>query len=136
MRSIRKKAKPLSIFLAILVLVLSVPYQSALAAIIETETIIDAAGGQEARDRVKSILARDDVRSALMAHGIDPLEAKARIDSLSDAEVIRISDNIDQLPAGGGTFETILIIAFITFLILLFTDIMGYTDIFPFVKSN
>ena len=33
---------------------------------------------------------------------IDPLEAKARIDSLSDAEVMRLADQIDKLPAGGG----------------------------------
>jgi hypothetical protein len=29
------------------------------------------------------------------------MEAQARIDSLSDAEVIRIADEIDKLPAGG-----------------------------------
>lgn len=136
MYAIRKRAKPISIFLAIFMLVLSVPYQSGLAGIIETETIIDMARGQEARNNLNSILAREDVQSALVAQGIDPLEAKARIDSLSDAEVIRICDKLDQLPAGGGTLETILIIAFLTFVILLITDIMGYTDIFPFVRSK
>jgi hypothetical protein len=39
-----------------------------------------------------------------MAQGINPIEAKARIDSLSDAEVIRIADEINKLPAGAGGF--------------------------------
>jgi hypothetical protein len=67
--------------------------------------------------------------------GIDPQEAQARIDSLSDAEVNDIVDKLDQLPAGG-VLGTILIISFLVFLILLLTDIAGYTDIFPFVKKK
>ena len=69
-----------------------------------------------------------------MAQGIDSREAKARVDSLSDAEAIKAADNFDQLPVASGFFETLLIVAFLVFLILLATDIAGYTDIFPFVK--
>ena len=71
-----------------------------------------------------------------MAQGIDPGEAKARIDSLSDAEAIDAADKFDQLPAASGFFETLLIIAFLVFLILLITDIAGYTDVFPFVHPK
>jgi hypothetical protein len=42
---------------------------------------------------------------------------------------------LDQLPAGSGALEVVLIVALIVFLTLLVTDIMGYTDIFPFVKK-
>ncbi|UCF82097.1 MAG: PA2779 family protein [Desulfobacteraceae bacterium] len=135
MRVIREKSKPLSIFMAIFVLVLSVPYQPALAAIIGTETMIDLGRAQEARDHVNNILAREDVKAAFIAQGINPQEAKARIDTLSNAEIIDLADQIDQLPAGGSTLETVLIVALIVFLVLLFTDLMGYTDIFPFVKK-
>jgi len=47
------------------------------------------------------LLLREDIQNALMAQGIDPAEAKARIYSLSDAEVVRLADQIDKLPAGG-----------------------------------
>jgi hypothetical protein len=57
---------------------------------------------QQARDDINSLLLREDVQNALMAQGINPIEAKARIDSLSDAEVIRIADEINKLPAGAG----------------------------------
>jgi len=44
---------------------------------------------------------------------------------------------LQALPAGGdGFFATLLIVALIVFLVLLITDIAGYTDIFPFVKSK
>jgi cytochrome c1 len=71
----------------------------------------------------------------LVSQGLDPKEAQARIDGLSDAEVNDIANKLDQLPAGG-VLGTILIIAFLVFLILLLTDIAGYTDIFPFVKKK
>ena len=135
MCSIRKNAKAISIFLALSFLLVSVPHGPALAAIIGTETMIDLGRAQEARGHVNSILAREDVKAAFIAQGINPLEAKARVDTLSNAEIIDLADQIDQLPAGGSTLETILIIALIVFLVLLFTDLMGYTDVFPFVKK-
>jgi len=135
MYSIRKKAKAISFFLALSLLLISVPYRPASAAIIGTETMIDLGRAQEARDHVNSILAREDVKAAFITQGINPLEAKARVDTLSNAEIINLAEQIDQLPAGGSTLGTILVVALIVFLVLLFTDIMGYTDIFPFVKK-
>jgi hypothetical protein len=135
MYSIRKKANAISIFLAFSFLLVSVPYRPALAAIIGTETMIDMARAQEARNHVNSILAREDVKAAFIAQGLNPLKAKERVDALSNAEIINLADQIDQLPAGGSTLETVLIISLIVFLVLLFTDLMGWTDIFPFVKK-
>jgi len=43
---------------------------------------------------------------------------------------------MDQFPAGGGFFEAFIVIVFLVFLILLLTDISGYTDVFPFVKKQ
>jgi len=126
--------KPVGFFLAIFMLMISGPVQSAFAAMIGTETMLDTSRGPEARVFLKQLIAREDVRTALIKQGIDPIEAKMRIDSLSDTEATYISDKIDQLPAGSGAIEVILIVSLIAFLALLFTDIMGWTDIFPFVK--
>ena len=135
MKAIRQTLKPVSFMVAILMLIISGPFQSALAAMIETETVLEASWGQEARSRIKQVLVREDVRQALIKQGIDPREADARIDSLSDAEAIAVADNLDQLPAGEGALEVLLIVALVVFLVLLATDIAGYTDIFPFVKK-
>ena len=101
MKVIRRNAKLASVFLTILMLSITIPYQSVLAAMIETEAMLDSTGAQQARDDINSLLLREDVQNALMAQGINPIEAKARIDSLSDGEVLRIADQIDKLPAGG-----------------------------------
>ncbi len=135
MKLIRQTLKPVSIMVALFMLVISGPFQSVFAAMIATETVMEASQGQEARTRIKQLIEREDVRQALINQGIDPREAGARIDSLSDTEAIRVGDKLDQLPAGSGALEVFLIVSLIAFIILLITDIMGYTDIFPFVKK-
>ena len=135
MKVIRQTLRPVSIMVALFMLVISGPFQSAFAAMVATETLLESSQGKEARTRIKQVLAREDVRQGLINQGIDPLEANARIDSLSDAEALAVADKLDQLPAGSGALEVVLIVALIVFLTLLVTDIMGYTDIFPFVKK-
>ena len=117
-------------------LLLSLPHKSAFAGMIGTETVLDATRSQEARDYLNRILAREDVRASLIAQGIDPLEAKARVDSLSDAEVVSLADQIEELPAGGSALGIVVGALLIVFLVLLITDILGYTDVFPFVKKH
>ena len=134
MKLVRQKAKPVSIFMTILMLLLAVPYQSAFAAMIETETVIDMSRGQEARDYLNRILTREDVQGMFRAQGIDPMEAKARVDSLSDAEIVRLYDQVEKLPAGGSDLGVAIATIGIIFIILFITDILGYTDIFTIDK--
>jgi hypothetical protein len=129
-------SKPTAIFLTFYMLMLACPYQSAWAAMIGTESIIKVDRSQSSRDYLNNLLTREDIQAALIFQGVDPQEAKARIDSFSDAEVNDIVNKLDQLPAGGGALETLLIIAFLVFAIFVFTDIAGYTDIFPFIKKK
>jgi hypothetical protein len=136
MKLVRKKAKPVSVLMMVLMLLLTVPFQSVFAAMVGTETVIDMTRGQEARAHLNQILTREDVKAVFIAQGIDPLEANARIASLSDAEVVRLYDQIEQLPAGGGDFGTVLVVVGVIFIILVITDALGYTDVFSFVKTQ
>jgi hypothetical protein len=83
------------------------------------------------RERVRSFLEREDVRSQLQSFGVDAEAAKARVDALSDQEVGELAGRIDQLPAGAG----IVGVLFAVFIILLVTDILGLTKVFPFTRS-
>ena len=136
MKNMRTLLKPLGVFLAFFMFILAGPYQSAMAAMIETEVVVDADRAQSAREYLNGFLAREDVTNALITQGIDPQEAKIRINSLTDQEAQFIADKLKQLPAGGDFFVALLIIVFVVFVILLITDIAGYTDIFPFVKKK
>ena len=99
----------------------------ATAAIIATDQVI--AGAE--RNRVKSFLDRAEVQERLQALGVDRAAARARVDALSDQEIATLADQLDRLPAGG---TDVLGVALIVFLVLLITDILGYTKIFPFTR--
>jgi hypothetical protein len=118
MKPIRRKAQPVCIFMTVLMLLISIPYQSVLAKLVETETVLETSRGQEARDYLKQVLSRGEVRSALIAQGIDPLEAEARLDSLTDSEVIQLADQIELLPAGGDAVGLIIAVLIIVVLVL------------------
>lgn len=135
MKLIRQRSKSASVLLITLMVLLTLPYQSVLAAMIETDATLGiTVQGQEARNTIKSILAREDIQAVLKAQGIDPLEARARVDSLTDAEAVRIADQIEELPAGGNFLIGLLVAVGIIVVILAITDALGYTDVFTFIR--
>jgi hypothetical protein len=83
------------------------------------------------RARIAAALEREDVRAQLAAHGVSPAQAQARVAALTDAEAAQLAGAIDAHPAGG---IDVLGVALVVFLVLLLTDILGYTKIFPFTK--
>jgi len=70
---------------------------------------------------------RDWIAAQLEAGGVDKTLAVQRVAAMTDTQVIELHQRIDQQPAGGNAVVVIL-------LILLFTELMGYTDIFPFIR--
>ena len=97
------------------------------AGIVATDQIAASAG----RDRVTSFLDRAEVQAQMQALGVNPQAALARVDALSDDEVASLAGRLDQLPAGGTDIVGALLLVFI---ILLITDILGFTKIFPFTR--
>ncbi len=87
------------------------------------------------RDKVNSFLARADVQAQLRTHGVDAATAQQRIDALSDQEVAQLAGRIDALPAGGDGVGAVLGFLLVVFIVLLVTDILGLTKVFPFTRS-
>ena len=110
------------------------PIPAAQAELIATDRIEAAEQALPARLFLGSLLDRGDVRAALEAKGVRPEDAKARVAALSDDEIEQLAARIDSLPAGGSGFETVLWLAFLVFLILLITDILGFTKVYPFTR--
>ena len=131
MNNFNKTVKPTIICMTILFLLISSSYQSAMAAMIGTEKLLPAGDNHTARDYLYRLMVREEVKRALIARGINPLEAQLRIQSLTDSEVQLIAGKIDDLAAGGGVeiFSLIVVSVIIaTVLIFRFTNI---TDVFP-----
>ena len=121
-------------FVAVTMLLVSLPVQTIQAAMIKTETVLTLSTVNDVRKNLNQFLKREDVQAIMTAQGISPAEARARVDSLSDDEIMQIADKMDQLPAGGSAFGVIVGAAVFIFVVLLITDILGFTDIFTFVK--
>lgn len=117
---LRRKGRPVHILMLALAVLVAIPYQAALAALVDTEAAVDAANGNSARARLNAVMARGDVQAALRAQGIDPMEAEARVAGLTDAEINQIAVRLDELPAGGvlGFVILVLVIVLLVFLIL------------------
>lgn len=102
------------------------------AAMIGTDQVMSDTQAQVDRAHLMDMLSRADLADQLRSAGVDPDHLKDRVNSLTDGEVALLNEQLDQLPAGGNILGTVVFV----FIILLITDILGYTDIFPFVKKT
>ncbi|MBQ0932342.1 PA2779 family protein [Ideonella sp. 4Y16] len=86
----------------------------------------------DARALIDASLARADVQAGLQARGVDLDQARARVAALSDAEAQQLARTIDSAPAGASDLVGVLVFIFV---LLLVTDILGLTKVFPFTRS-
>ena len=84
------------------------------------------------RARIFCLLDREDVQAQLQARGVSPAQVKARVAAMTDEEVAQLAGQVESLPAGGADVLGVILAVFI---ILLITDILGFTKVFPFTKS-
>lgn len=130
---IRYVGKPLCLFLALCFLTVDVGIRSAQAGMISTESVLAAQTNNAARSQVTDFFAREDVQQVMISQGVAADEVAARVASLSDAEVMQIAAELDQLPAGASLGTVVGAVLFI-FVVLLITDVLGYTKVFTFVQ--
>ena len=61
----------------------------------------DSGLAQDERARVRALVERPELAAALSKMGIVPQEAAARVDAMSDAEVLQLAGRLDAALAGG-----------------------------------
>ncbi len=135
MHSLQQMRKSVAVVVIISLTTLSIIVAPVQAAMVNTAEVLKQNQYNIARERLHVFIDRSEVRKHLEAWGVNPEEAKARVNSLTDHEIEKIAASIDRLPAGGDGLGAIVGAALIVFLVLLVTDILGYTDVFPFVKK-
>jgi len=101
------------------------------ASLIGTQQIAAEQSKADGRKQLHTSLERPEVQAQLEKLGINKDDAQRRVASLTDDEVVALNNKIDSLPAGAGVVGAIVFI----FLVLLVTDILGLTKVFPFTKS-
>jgi hypothetical protein len=129
------KAKKIIALSVAIALSHSAGLQVAQAAVISTDAVAaQSADAQVAarRAQVLATLNRADVAQALMDKGVDMDAARARVAALSDTEMLQLADQLDKAPAGASDILGVIVFIFV---LLLITDILGLTKVFPFTRS-
>jgi hypothetical protein len=136
MQSSGKLQKVVAGLVAVAFCFLSVVVAPVQATIVGTADIINVQENDLARQKVSQFMAREDVLAQFKALGVSAEEAQARVNTMTAEEINLLASKIDQMPAGGDALGAFLAVSVIVFVVLVVTDIMGYTDIFPFINKR
>lgn len=116
-----------ALFMSFTLIFLSVA--SAQAAMVSNSQFAQSAEQQQGKAALMQTLARADVQAKLSEMGVDSADIAKRINGLTADEVSQLNQKMAELPAGGDALGIIVLI----FLVFIITDIIGATDVFPFV---
>ncbi len=124
--------KPLACFVAMSVAFLSMA-QAVQAELIATDQVAVVADTARDRALVNETFRRPELQAKLQELGVSLQDAQARVAALTDQEISALARQIETAPAGG---TDVLAFVLVIFIVLLITDIMGFTTVFPFVKHG
>jgi len=99
-----------------------------------TEAVLEQPVAISSHEKVNQFIGREDVAKTFETMGVDPKMVEQRIALMSDDEILKISSEIDTLPAGGDFGGIVGAVVFV-FVVLLITDILGLTKVFGFTRS-
>ncbi|MDG4812133.1 PA2779 family protein [Hydrogenovibrio sp. 3SP14C1] len=120
-----RKTIAMSVLLSLFSLI-TLPVQ---AAMVNTKQLVQEQSMAAERAKLSSMMQREDVQAQFVQMGVSPDDVQQRVASLTDAEVAQLNHQMEQIPAGGDVLGVVVLI----FLVFIVTDIIGATDIFPFV---
>lgn len=125
-----KRFKKLLSYLSIFTL-LSIQVTPIQAAMVNNSDLLRQAQHELSVNQLVTMLDRAEIQQKLTAMGVDPVAAKDRVRQMNDNELAELTRNIEELPAGSSAAGVLLTI----FIVLVITDMLGATDVFPFVKN-
>lgn len=134
MTSFRKLSRVLAMPVALAMFFNLGVLPAASAAMVPTDQVIEQGSATGDRERVESFLAREDVRQQMETLGVNPDDAASRVAGLSDSEVKKIVNRLDEMPAGQDALGAILGVLVFILVVLLITDILCLTSFYPFTK--
>jgi hypothetical protein len=125
---LRKGLKAVTVWFSIFAM-LFVGCASVNAGVVSNATIIATQQSNISRAQLVQWLNRDDVAQKMRTMGVDRTQVESRINTMTPEELAQFNQQADQLPAGAGVIGIIILFL----VIFIITDIIGATDIFPFI---
>lgn len=126
--------KILKLFLSF-ILSITLLTQTSWAQIASTEALFNQTETLSSKDKIIQFTARQDVAKILVQMDVDPTMIEERVASMTDEEATKFANEIDTLPAGSDAVGSIVGAAIFVFVVLLITDILGFTKVFDFTRS-
>lgn len=136
MNSIKSVRKPTAIVLAILFLMFSVCQQAVTAAMLGTEVMLASDHNPDTRNYLRDLLSRKDIQRELVLFGIEPDEARARIEGLSDEELAVVAPILADLPAGGDGTGFAVIVTMVIMLVACLVEYLSDVKMIPQLHSD
>ena len=119
-----------SIILSILLLT-----QTSWAQMASTEALFEHSVTVSPKEKVIQFSVREDVAKILEQMDVDPKMIEERVASMTDEEASKIAHKIDTLPAGSSAVGSLIGAVVFVFVLLVITDILGFTKVFDFTRS-
>lgn len=113
------------IAIAMSVLMTNIPYLAWADALenkqdmIATSQVVEQMNRRETEQKVQEFLSRGEVRSEFIKRGVSPDEISARIASLTDQELNRLSQQMDQARFGGDVVGILVVVVLVLLIIYL-----------------
>ena len=106
--------------------------QASWAQMASTEALFEHSVKVSPKEKIIQFTAREDVAKILGQMDVDPKMIEERVASMTDDEVSEIAYQIETLPAGGSSIIGAVVFVFV---LLLVTDILGFTKVFNFTRT-
>ncbi len=117
------------IVLALSMAFICLSFGSVQAAIVPNDQIIHDVYQVNDRQTLLATLNRADVQQQLSSMGVNAVDIEGRINSMTHEEIVQLNQQITELPAGAGVLGVVVVV----FVVFVITDVIGATDIFPFI---
>ncbi len=119
--------RTLTLFLSLALI--SVSLGNVQAAVVSNDQVILKTHQLEDKATLLQAVQREDVQQQLSGMGVSAADVESRINQMTHEEIAQLNLHMAELPAGEGVLGTIVLI----FIVFVITDVIGATDIFPFV---
>lgn len=99
------------------------------AAVYSSDQVLTQQQHQYSQQQVLALVDSADVQQKLIELGVNPDDAKQRIAAMTTAELDALNNELNDMPAGGivGVIVTVLVVVAVL-------DLMGITDVYPFIR--
>ena len=102
---------------------------TSIAQVVSSEQVMHTQVAHYNKQKLIQVVSREDMQEKLFALGVNHTDAVNRINAMTDSEVAELNAQLSEQKAGGIVGAVITILAF-----LAITDLIGVTDVYPFIK--